>query len=102
MSLPRTLDLFSNMPLLFDGATYDHPRDYPRLKTQIERVHEAISDGAWWTLSALATITNASEPAVSARLRDLRKHKFGGHVIERRYVQGGLFEYRLRPPCEGR
>jgi len=39
--------------------------------------------------------TSHPEASVSARLRDLRKEKFGGHVVERRAVKRGLFEYRV-------
>ena len=58
-------------------------------------LYEAIRDGGWYSLSDVAAITGDPEAAVSARLRDFRKARFGGHVVERRRVSGGLFEYRL-------
>jgi hypothetical protein len=51
-------------------------------------------DHQWHTLADLAT-TGDPEASVSARLRDLRKPKFGGFHIERRYVSAGLWAYRL-------
>ena len=79
----------------FDGATYEPDRDGNRLRAQFNRVKTALSDGQWWTLKELSSVTGAPEASISARLRDLRKQKFGGHVIERRYVCIGLFQYRL-------
>ena len=79
----------------FDGSTYEADRDHSRLTTQMQRVAQAVSDGAWHTLSELAQKSHGSEAAVSARLRDLRKPKFGGHTVEREYVGNGLWMYRV-------
>jgi hypothetical protein len=79
----------------FDGWTYQHDRDYQRLKRLLDRVQYRMADGNWWSLWELAERTGGSEASVSARLRDLRKPKFGGHTVERRYVGPGLFEYKL-------
>jgi len=43
----------------------------------------------------LAHWAGGSEASVSARLRDLRKAKFGAHTIERQRVSAGLFRYRM-------
>jgi hypothetical protein len=53
--------------------------------------------GGWWTLPQLAAATGYPEASISARIRDLRKPKFGGHTVERRHVSKGLWEYRLCP-----
>lgn len=82
----------------FDGKTYDVARDGVRLKGQLCRVFDAMRSGEWFTLSRLADRVGGSEAGVSARIRDLRKEKFGGHVIERRNAGGGLWEYRLVEP----
>ena len=79
----------------FDGGTYRASRDHERLKGQLFHVYRVLSDGQWWTLARLSEAAAGSEAAVSARLRDLRKPKYGGHTIERRHVSGGLFEYRM-------
>ena len=81
----------------FDGWTYQHDRDYVRLKSLLDRVKHRMADGNWWSLWELSERTGGSEASVSARLRDLRKKKFGGHTVERRYVGRGLWEYRLTP-----
>jgi uncharacterized membrane protein len=51
--------------------------------------------GDWWTLAELARATGYPEASISARLRDLRKPKFGGYTVERQYVERGLFRYRV-------
>lgn len=82
----------------FDGDTYDHERDHLRLSGQAQRVVDLISDGEWRTLAEIAATTGDPEASVSARLRDLRKAKFGRHEIDRRQRDPdvpGLYEYRL-------
>lgn len=84
----------------FDGATYDHDRDHLRLGAQAQRVVDLMRDGQWRTLSEIATATGDPEASVSARLRDLRKPKFGRHDIGRRQrdeSMPGLYEYRWQP-----
>lgn len=85
----------------FDGPALI-PSDHPRLKRQLDRVIYAINsiysvqDGlAWWSLKDLSIMCQCSEASVSARLRDLRKPRFGGHLIERKRLDGGQFLYRL-------
>jgi hypothetical protein len=66
----------------------------------MERVYKLMTDGAWHTLPELAKAVQGSEAGVSARLRDLRKARFGGHVVDKRRVEGGLWEYRLEKIVE--
>jgi len=82
----------------FDGATYDPQQDRARLTGQLQRVFDLLSDGQWWTLESLATVSQATTQSVSARIRDLRKDRFGAYVIERERVSGGLFQYRMVIP----
>ena len=84
----------------FDGATYDVESDGDRLSSQLQDVKLLMSDHEWRTLAEIAEelgYPDASVPALSARLRDLRKPKFGGFEVEsRRKVNGGgLWEYRV-------
>ena len=79
----------------FDGATFDAGRDSRRLTNQYHRVLAHLRDGCWHTLADIALATGDPEASVSARLRDLRKPRFGSHTIERQYVERGLFRYRL-------
>ena len=85
----------------FDGDTYDRGQDRDRLLTQLSRVRNTLlrNAGKWFMLEELSKIADASEASISARLRDLRKRKFGSYTIERRRVPGGngLHEYRMPP-----
>lgn len=90
-------------PVRFDGDTYDEKQDKVRLTGQVAAVFEVMSSGRWWTLADLAnevtvrTGRHASEASVSARIRDLRKDRFGGHTVVRRRHQekAGLWVYRM-------
>lgn len=94
-------DLYGDPDLpRFDGVTYAPEHDCDRLSGQLARVRESLADGQWWTLARLAGVVGGSEAGVSARLRDLRKPRFGAHVILRRRVAegAGMWEYRMEPP----
>ena len=91
----------SEQPGLFDlppgdraGGTYSPPRDRDRLNRQARLVWQVMADAGWHTLAEIAQRTGQPEASVSARLRDLRKPRFGAHLINARYAGGGLWEYR--------
>jgi hypothetical protein len=79
----------------FDGITYEESLDKHRLNCQLRKVFDFMRDSKWYTLREIALAVGGSESGVSARLRDFRKPRFGGHTVERRRVDGGLFQYRL-------
>lgn len=88
----------------FGGETFVPAFDAERLTGQYKRVWDVMKDGRWMTLAEIkaAVIFNFdhhdSEAAISARLRDFRKKRFGGHRVERRRrgsAKNGLFEYSL-------
>jgi hypothetical protein len=83
--------------MLFDGETYSPERDEERLKTQLRSVWGLMQDGQWRTLAEISNAVCCPEASVSARLRDFRKRRFGGHTVDRMYVDRGLFKYRLVP-----
>jgi hypothetical protein len=94
------LDLFDvdDPPMRFDGETYEPEHDQVRLSGQTRRVFGAMRDGQWRTLGEIESITGDPQASVSARLRDLRKDRFGGHEVNRRRrgaAERGLFEYQL-------
>lgn len=86
---------------LFDGPAYDPKLDDKRLTGQLKRVFDLMADGQWRTLRQIADQTGDPEASVSAQLRHLRKPRFGAHQVERRHVEGGLFEYQLIPSSNG-
>ena len=79
----------------FDGETYDRDRDGARLAYQMSAVVSLVKNGSWWTLKDLSRTTGYPESSVSARLRDLRKPKFGSFNVERKYISRGLWAYRV-------
>lgn len=93
----RQGELFGGPERAFGGETYEPARDYERLRTQLADVYRLMHDGKWRTLAQIRKQTGNvhSEAAISARLRDFRKRKFGGHTVERLSLGSGLFTYRL-------
>ena len=82
--------------LRFDGSDYDHKRDGIRLTGQLERVFDVMKHGQWVTLRELSDRSRCPEASASAQLRNLRKDRFGGFEIEKKYATSGLFLYRLK------
>lgn len=85
----------------FDGPDYDRGFDHPRLSRQIDRVYGLMKDHQWRTLSEIEDVTNDSVASISARLRDLRKQKFGGYIVDKRirgFREDGLYEYQVNDP----
>jgi uncharacterized protein (DUF2132 family) len=85
----------AQIPMSFDGPSYQPQRDQARLTGQILRVFELMKDRRWRTLREIAQATGDPEPSISSQLRHLRKARFGSHKIERAYVRDGLYIYRL-------
>lgn len=84
--------------MTFGGITFDHDLDFQRLNTQLEKVCYAMTHpyGQWWRLSELSKLAGCSEAGASARVRDLRKLKFGGFIVERmRTTIPGIWVYRV-------
>lgn len=80
----------------FDGPSCMQV-DVPRLSIQLVRVFELMKDSRYRTLRDIANATGCLETSASARLRDLRKPKFGGHSVDARRAEGPglIYEYRL-------
>jgi len=89
-------------PTLFDGQTYVDKLDGPRLRHQLDRVREyMLAIFPHWKsltdisreLAKLYEKTIFPEASISARLRDLRKPKFGGYTVDRKRRSAGTWEY---------
>ena len=85
-----------NLDGVRDGVTFQAHLDLNRLNAQARRVFDFMSDYQWHTLSEISEATGDGEASVSARLRDLRKERFGGFLVNRRR-ENGLFFYQLAP-----
>ena len=83
------------LPTLFDGITINDERDNGRLQAQLTEVRLLVTNMGWWTPGEIARATGYPEASVSARLRDLRKARFGSFNVERKYVSRGLWAYRV-------
>jgi hypothetical protein len=79
----------------FDGSTFEPKLDLGRLGRQMLAVYRVMEDGQWRTLTELAFASHSPEASVSARLRDLRKARWGSNQVERRRRSKGTHEYRL-------
>lgn len=85
-------------PFDFDGETYEPDKDRPRLNRQLQKVYSTVKAGRWHTLRELSDLLDEPEASISARLRDLRKPRFGSFEVQRRRrgdEKKGIFEYRL-------
>ena len=82
----------------FQGSDYDKELDEYRLSGQILRIFDLMKDGRWRSLREIAYKTLDGEASISAQLRNLRKERWGGHIVLRRrrgMPDRGLFEYQL-------
>lgn len=79
----------------FGGETYNRGRDYTRLKGQLLKVFRFMQDREWHTLAPIVSAAGGTTASVTARLRDLRKKKFGGYIVQANCIKRGLWEYRM-------
>ena len=77
------------------GETYNAKRDKVRLNRQAKTVYNLMRDGRARTLHTISQITREPESSISARLRDFRKARFGGHMVHREHIGDGCWIYRL-------
>lgn len=82
------------MPYLDNGVVHD-PADDARLMRQLVNVFRIVRDGRWRTLQEIADATGAPHASVSAQLRNLRKARFGGYTVNKRYKGRGLWTYQV-------
>lgn len=89
----------------FGGYTFSETLDGDRLRIQLHAVWNFMFDEHWDTLHSISVAVGAPEASVSARLRDFRKPKFGGHIVERQRIPNGnglhIYRLRKRSPVDG-
>lgn len=90
----RTFD-FTSRPIPFGGQTFEAEQDGKRLTSHLQKVFDLMKDNRWRTLRQISDAVGCTEASASARLRDLRKSWAGGHIVDRRRVAGGQYEYRV-------
>jgi hypothetical protein len=84
----------------FNGSDYNPKTDNARLSGQIQRIFNLMKDQKWRTLSEIEGVTKDPQASISAQLRNLRKERYGSHVVEKINIgdpERGLFAYKLVP-----
>jgi len=87
--------LFTDLPPVFHGDDYQKPRDHTRLKNQLETILDLLKKGSWYSLPQLSEMTGYMTSSISAQIRNARKERNGGYTIEKKYIENGLYLYRL-------
>lgn len=85
-------------PPAFGGETFDEDLDLARITHLLHRVKYLMLDGQWRTFAEIKKAVGGSESSISARLRDLRKSRYGGWTVNRRRrgdEKRGLYEYQV-------
>lgn len=93
-------EVSTDLTQYFDGGTFDAEKDAKRLTRQLDKVRGLMMDGRWRTLKDIELATKFPTTSISARLRDLRKPRFGSFIVESKRVKKGLYAYRVLPPIE--
>lgn len=79
--------------------TVEDKRKYKYPGRQLLLVMGVMDDDQWHTLEDIAFRLGASPShpitSISARLRDLRKERYGGQLVLRRYRGHGINEYKM-------
>ena len=93
------LDLLGPRPPRFDGWTYREELDRARLTSALRHILFELLDRRWHMIKELALLAGCSEAGASARLRDLKKPKWGRFPVEKRRLPGletsGVWQYRI-------
>jgi hypothetical protein len=89
--------MFPQVEMDFSAPAPLERADHVRLGRQRAAVFAFMADGEWHTLREIAEATGHPEASVSARLRDFRRERHGGHSVLRRRVPdgNGLHAYQL-------
>ena len=77
------------------GPAYVEERDGERIALQMDAIYQYLSQQRWLTLSEIEDALGYPQASISAQLRNLRKPRFGGHRVIKRYVSNGLWAYQL-------
>ena len=91
--------VIADLPL-FDGRTFSESKDGAHLASHLTRVRDFLvtHQPCVFTLQEIAEACGGSEASCSARLRDLRKSKFGAYdvVSQRDASNPAIWRYGIR------
>ena len=79
----------------FDGDDFVQARDGKRLVSQMQAIFDHMRDEKWRSVPEIAKHLGYPEASVSAQLRNLRKPRLGGHLVNRKYEGSGLYLFQL-------
>lgn len=81
----------------FGGTTYSEALDGQRLRGQLAVVKALLCRdlGRYWSLREIANATGFPEASISARIRDLRKRRFGAFQVVSRRRSVSQWEYAV-------
>ena len=85
-------------PKEFHGDGYEEKFDRIRLRGQMARVYNLMSDGIFRTHTEIKNLIGGSENGIAAALRALRQKVWGSHIVNKRRrgtKSRGLWEYSL-------
>jgi hypothetical protein len=80
----------------FDADCFGYTVDYRELKGQIKAVFDLMKDGEYRTLELIGEeIGKTALRSIGASLRNLRRPRYGGYIVERR-GKGKTCEYAIK------
>lgn len=79
----------------FNGSDYVATRDNKRLTSQHWKIFNLMKDAKFRTLPEISQATGEPAASISAQLRHMRKTRFGGHTVNKKYLGDGLYTYQL-------
>lgn len=77
----------------FDGCVM--PDQKESLLNQMDTIFALMKDGKYRSLHEIQISTGYSTASISAQLRNLKKERFGGHTLNKIYVENGLWTYQI-------
>ena len=84
--------------IYFNGSDYVPSYDQKRLTKQIYIIKDLMLKSGFVTLQDIENVTGFPQASISAQLRNLKKERFGGYILEKRRTENkesGTFEYKL-------
>lgn len=58
-------------------------------------LYQLMKYGGWFTLAEINEATGYPSASASAGIRDFRKAKYGHNTVDKNYLGGGVYQYRL-------
>ena len=72
-----------------------HEEQQDRARDQLFRVWNYLRNHTWVRVPEMAEALGISQTGAASRIRDLRKAKYGGHIVLRRFLGHGIYEFSL-------